>query len=458
MAAQTPAAASPASSSAAGAALPGLTPARRVAVAASGGRDSTALLHCTLRAAAALGIEVVALHVHHGLHGGADDWLAQVRRQSRRWGAAFACRHLQGQPGGGESVEAWARRERYRALAEMAQAAGCDLVLLAHHRRDQAETFLLQALRGGGAAGLSAMPASALRQGLVWARPWLDRPRESVEAYVHRHRLRHIDDSSNADLRYARNRLRLQVWPSLTQAFDDAEQALAVAARQAQQALALAGEVAALDLPPLLSDGALALAPWLQLPPARRRNALRAWLAKALAAPVPLSLLKRLCEELPGRNSGAWPAPGAELRLYRGLLAPSAKTCLTPAPGPSVALDLSQPGSVCVPAWRGRFEVRATDVGGVAPALLHQLAAGPRRGGEQFRLAPRGCARSLKKQYQAAAVPPWARQGPLLFLPEGRLLYAPGLGVDASLRAPAGLPQLALQWCPDLPGPRQPES
>ncbi len=434
-----------------------MKPLRRVAVAASGGRDSTALLHCTLRAAAPLGIEVVALHVHHGLHAEADDWLAQVRRQSRRWGAAFACRRLNAAPGAGESIEAWARRERYQALAEMAQAAGCGLVLLAHHRRDQAETFLLQALRGGGAAGLSAMPASVPRQGLVWARPWLDHPREAVEAYLHRHRLRHVDDSSNADPRYARNRLRLQVWPSLTRAFDDAEHALAAAARQAQQARALASEVAALDLPPLLSDGALALAPWLLLPPARRRNALHAWLTTALAAPVPLSLLNRLGDELPGRGHGAWPAPGAELRLYRGLLAPHPVAGATLQHGPAVALDLSQPGDVPVPAWRGCFDVRATDVGGVAPALLQQLTAGPRCGGEQFCLAPRGSVRSLKKQYQAAAVPVWARQGPLLFLPDGRLLFAPGLGVDASLRAPAGQPQLALHWCPDLPGPCQAE-
>ena len=124
--------------------------ARRVAVAASGGRDSTALLHATLRAAQPSGIEVLALHVHHGLHADADAWQAHVHAQARRWGAGFDTRRLAGQPGPGDSVEAWARRGRYQALAEMARAAGCDLVLLAQHQRDQAETFLLQAMRGGG--------------------------------------------------------------------------------------------------------------------------------------------------------------------------------------------------------------------------------------------------------------------------------------------------------------------
>ena len=131
----------------------------RVAVAASGGRDSTALLHCTLRQAREVGglalpgqmqLQVLALHVHHGLMPQADDWLLQVKRQAHRWGATFASRRLTAKPARGQSVEAWARIERYRALAEMAADAQCDLVLLAHHRRDQAETFLLQAKKVDG--------------------------------------------------------------------------------------------------------------------------------------------------------------------------------------------------------------------------------------------------------------------------------------------------------------------
>ena len=85
-----------------------------MAVATSGGRDSTALLHCTLRQARALDIEVIALHVHHGLMPQADAWLQQVRAQSRRWGAAFDARRLDGAPTPGQSVEAW---EPFRSVA-----------------------------------------------------------------------------------------------------------------------------------------------------------------------------------------------------------------------------------------------------------------------------------------------------------------------------------------------------
>ncbi len=297
-----------------------MAPLRRVAVATSAGRDSTALLHCTLRAAAPLGIEVLALHVHHGLMPQADTWLKQVREQARRWGAVFDCRRLEGRPGPGDSVEAWARAGRYAALAEMAANAGCSMVLLAHHRRDQAETWLLQALRGAGPAGLSAMPMQARRGGIEWARPWLAEPREAIEAYVQRHRLRHADDASNADAQWARARLRQTVWPALAAAFPRAEQTLAAAAALAQQAARLADEVAALDLPAVTDGAALRIEAWRQLPPARRRNALRAWLAQVCGVLPPETLLRRLEAEWPGPSARRWHAPGGELRQHRGRL------------------------------------------------------------------------------------------------------------------------------------------
>ncbi|HEU6454362.1 MAG TPA: ATP-binding protein, partial [Roseateles sp.] len=113
-----------------------------VAVAFSGGLDSTALLHATTRAAT--GQAVIALHVHHGLLPQSDGWAAHCERTAGEFGAAFACVRLSGAPARGDSVEAWARVGRHRALHDMAVAAGADLLLLAHHRRDQAETFVLQ--------------------------------------------------------------------------------------------------------------------------------------------------------------------------------------------------------------------------------------------------------------------------------------------------------------------------
>jgi tRNA(Ile)-lysidine synthase len=422
----------------------------RVAVATSGGRDSSALLHCTLRQAREVGVQVWALHVHHGLMADADAWARQVRGQASRWGAEFASTQLSESPAAGDSIEAWAREQRYAALAQMAHHLGITLVLLAHHRQDQAETWLLQALRGAGVAGLSAMPRSAEQQGITWARPWLDLPRASVEAYVRRHRLAHAQDSSNSDSRFARSRLRQRVWPTLLRAFPDAELALNHAAQQAQEAAALAAEVAAADLDLCSDGGNLLIKPWLLLSPARRSNALRAWLRAALGASAPRSLVQRLLNELPGVDQGRWPAPDATLALHRGRL------CMVPPqqadpPGETqeLTLDLSNPGRVDLAPWGGHWCIERCRSGGVATDQLRQVRAHGRRGGERFRVAPTAAARSLKKQFQAGGVPAWARGGPLLFSVDGRLIYVPGLGVDAAFHAAPGVDQRSLRWQPD---------
>jgi tRNA(Ile)-lysidine synthase len=428
-------------------------PSRCVAVAVSGGRDSIALLHATLRAAAPAGLRVAALHVHHGLQPQADDWLAGLQSRCARWareGAAlsFLWRRLLGAPASGESVEAWARRGRYAALGEMAREAGASLVLLAHHRRDQAETFVLQALRGGGAAGLAAMPRSATRNGLTWARPWLDMPRETVEAYVRRHRLRHVDDASNDDPRFARNRLRLQVWPGLLEAFPDAEGRLAGAARRAQQEAACLEELAQLDLGAVEEGGELVVDRWLVLSEARRANALRTWLRSRLGRGASDALVERLLAELPrGRKPARWEVDGAELRRYRGRLA-HASAAGVPGAAQVQVLSIEGPGLIPLPAWGGSLQVELVPTGGIA---LHRLAHArlqPREGGEQFQRTPKGTARSLKKQYQAAGLAAWERGGPLLYCGE-QLVFVTGLGVDARALAPAGVPQVNLRWLPD---------
>jgi tRNA(Ile)-lysidine synthase len=276
-----------------------------------------------LRAAAPLGVAVFALHVHHGLSIHADAWLRHCEATCRRWshrGAAlaFAACRVEGAPRAGDSVEAWARNARYAALRGLALERGVDLVLLAHHRRDQAETFLLQALRGGGVAGLAAMPRIARSDGVTWARPWLATPREAIEAYARRHRLRWIDDDSNDDARFARNRLRLHVWPVLVEAFGDAEAALAAAADRSAEAALLLADVGAADAASISGDDGLDLARWRALSPPRRRQALVEWLRGELATAPPASLVARLLDETTNDGHRRWPAAAGELRSYRG--------------------------------------------------------------------------------------------------------------------------------------------
>lgn len=425
----------------------------RIGVAASGGRDSTALLHCVWRAAAALGVDVLALHVHHGLVAEADDWVAHLREQTRRWSRRGApirleVTHLDNKPTRGDSVEAWARRERYAALTRMARSQGCDAVLLAHHRRDQAETVLLQALRGAGASGLAAMPRSVLREGLHWYRPWLDMPSSAIDAYVARWRLSHIEDHSNGDDRFARNRLRRMVWPALLEAFPQAELSLtqvAIRAHESRDALlALAG----IDAGDAVEDGALQLAAWRALPWARRANLLRHWLLAVDLGPVPETLVQRLMQELPAARQGSWPWHTRRLRLHRGHLSIEADTAAPPSHAAATApRDLSRPGSYRFDDWAGVLCVAPAD-DGLRADDLRAAVLRLRQGGERFRLQARGADRSLKKQFQAQDVPAWQRSGPLVYS-GGRLLFVPGLGLDARVRRSGERGLLQLRWEPD---------
>ena len=423
----------------------------RIAVAVSGGRDSIALLHCTARLARGAGLAVVALHVHHGLMPQADAWQHQLQRQCRRWArrglpVTLAVARLQNKPPAGASIEAWARGERYRALAALAGASGCRQVLLAHHRRDQAETFLLQALRGGAPRGLASMPARAKRGQIEWLRPWLSQPREAIEAYVARHRLRWVDDDSNVEPRFDRNRLRAEIWPALQRAFPEAETTLAAAGARAQETVACLSDLAALDLGDDLSAG-LELARWRPLSAPRRANALRHVLERLLGQGAPQTLVERLLRELPGKTSGRWLAPGGELRLYDGWLrfAPHTAAAVAAPPVP-VRLDLSRPGRYDLPGGQGVICVSRARQGGIAPFRLRAVEARPRTGGERFAFGPDSLPRNLKKQFQASRVPEWERAGPLLYEAGGDLLFVPGLGVDGRRRAQPGAPQLTLRW------------
>jgi tRNA(Ile)-lysidine synthase len=439
----------------------------RIAVAYSGGQDSTALLHATLAEATPLGVDVVALHVHHGLSPNADAWLAHCEDQCRRWarrhpGLSFVAHRLTTRPTRGESVEAWARQARYRALRQMAVANDATRILLAHHRRDQAETLLLQALRGAGVAGLSGMPRSVTRDSIEWLRPWLDQPREAIDAYVRRHRINHIADESNDDPRFARSRLRRDVWPALVGAFAQAEAALSATADWAQEATAALDELARMDLDRIEvtkagESSSFSLRTWLALTQARRSNALRAWLKVHMGTPAGASLVWRLMRELPVARSGRWPVGNGELRLHRGVLkfaatVPSASAGVpcenTPSEPCERTLSVRRAGLHALPGWGGRLQVTRVRADGIPLAWMAHVDLRPREGAEQFQAGIGRPPRSLKKQFQSAGVPAWERNGPLVYS-GGKLVFVPGLGLDARVIGLPGQALVTLRWLPD---------
>jgi tRNA(Ile)-lysidine synthase len=244
-----------------------------VAVAYSAGADSTALLHAALERWPG---SVVALHVHHGLQAAADGFEAMARSTCERLGVPLRCARVNARAAAGQSPEDAARQHRYAALADLARAAGVKTVLLAQHADDQAETALLALSRGAGLPGLAAMSERFERHGMAFGRPLLEAPSASLRDWLQGSGHAFVDDPSNTDLRFTRNRIRAQLMPAWEACFPGFRPMLARSARHAAQAQALLDELARIDL------AATGMPPAIEalqaLSPERQGNALRHWL------------------------------------------------------------------------------------------------------------------------------------------------------------------------------------
>ncbi|CAB3783569.1 tRNA lysidine(34) synthetase TilS [Pararobbsia alpina] len=307
-----------------------------VAVAFSGGLDSAVLLDAVC---AVLGpSNCIALHIHHGLSVHADAWLAHARHVAEVTGAGFVARRVDLGNCAGQGVEAAARGARYAALFELCDTVGATTLMLGHHADDQAETFLLQALRGAGLRGLSAMPAETRDRhaGLRLLRPLLALPRSVLLAYAQRRGLQWIDDESNDDPRFARNALRHRVLASLDEHFPAYREGLARSARHAAEAQGLLDEVAALDLQTLVVPVAeanpskglhalslIALRALDSKSPPRAVNLLRYWLREEGLHAMSTARLENLIDKLrtlADDRSLNFMHAAHVLRHYRGVL------------------------------------------------------------------------------------------------------------------------------------------
>jgi tRNA(Ile)-lysidine synthase len=218
------------------------------AVALSGGADSTALLlACAIR----WPDRVHAVHVHHGLQAAADGFEAHCVALCQRLNVPLAVQRVNAAHAAGDSPEDAARQARYRALAEALQhnwGGHIQHMALAQHADDQAETLLLALSRGAGLPGLACMPAVAKRHGVTYHRPWLDVPglalREALKAAAETW----VEDPTNTDTRYTRNRIRAELLPVIAQAFPSFRQTFARSASHAAQAQTLLQEIAEQDL------------------------------------------------------------------------------------------------------------------------------------------------------------------------------------------------------------------
>lgn len=264
-----------------------------LAVAFSGGADSTALLHA---AAQLWPGRVSAIHVHHGLQEAADAFASHCQERCTALGVVLEQVRVHARHEPGESPEDAARRARYLALAGAAKEEGAACVLLAQHADDQAETLLLALSRGAGLPGLAAMPARFERHGMVFLRPLLDLPGPALREWLQGAGIGFVEDPTNADLAFTRNRIRRELLPAVERAFPPFRATFARSARHAAQAQELLAELAAQDLAAM---GGEPLIRGLQpLTRARQANVLRHWLRAAHGAAASAAQLDELLDQV----------------------------------------------------------------------------------------------------------------------------------------------------------------
>jgi len=390
-------------------------PASRWLVAFSGGMDSTVLLHALAANRETEQTEIIAIHVDHGLHPDSRNWEIHCQEFARNLGVKYISRQVTIDDDLRSGPEAAARQARYAVLQTLVEDGDC--LLSAHHEEDQAETLLLNLLRGSGVAGLAGIGAvQAFSRGRL-LRPLLGVSGEALDDYAKRHELRWIEDPSNADTRFDRNFLRQEIVPRLAARWPAVSARLKQSADLASEASALLNDLADIDLAAANGPQRLDLEALRLFSPARQRNLLRQAISLCGLPPPPATRLYQAVHELIPAREDAQPMvtwPGAELRRYRNhLYVMPAMTSLPDEPAqvlrPEESLDLG-PGM-------GRLALNADVDKGISPQLADAgLQVRYRHGGEEIRPAGHDCTHKLKKLLQQEGIVPWMRERlPLLY-------------------------------------------
>jgi tRNA(Ile)-lysidine synthase len=415
----------------------------RYVIALSGGLDSTVLAHALARTRRQHGRRLLAVHVDHRLHAESAAWARHCRELADSLAIDFMIEIANVDATGGRGLEAAARDARYSILAR--HVGHNDWLLSAHHRDDQAETLLLNLLRGSGPAGMAGI-GSLNRLGAGWlARPMIDVSRVDLALYAESENLAWVEDPSNEDQRFDRNFLRHTVLPLLESRWPDAAARLARSAALAGEASALLEELACMDLERLGSRPARVEIGGLQsLPGPRQRNLLRFALRQA-GLPLPgAARLDTIVEQLVTAREDAQPLvawPGAEARRYRGVLylLPDA---LSAPPGGELPLRGDEPLSLG-PGMGTLALAKGAAVGLSPETVATGLTVRYREGGESIRAHGFGTTKKLKKLLQEHGIVPWMRDSiPLVFAGD-ELVAVADLWLAEEVAVPGGA---AILW------------
>ena len=406
----------------------------RVCVGLSGGRDSVVLLHLVCHARQQLELDVSAIHVNHQISPNATHWADFCSALCAELSVPLRVERVNVARDTGKGLEAGARDARYGAYENV----NAEVILLAHHRNDQVETVLLQALRGAGLAGIRGMPvAKSFGEGKQIIRPLLDVTPEILTDYATANNLKWIQDESNDDIRYTRNFLRHQIIPRLAERIPQSIGSLVRLSQHAAEAQILLNDLAAIDRAAVFVGERLKVSKLIALPVSRAKNLLRFVFA---AASIPLPNAAQLAEmihQLTVRQADdqteiTW--AGWQLRCFQDeiYLTPSASDKMV-----NGSIEWRYETALTLPDSRGVLRVEKTMGAGIGENCLtgRKLTVRSRFGGETLRLSPLRPRRSLKNLLQEAKIPPWRRAAmPLLFC-DDVLIWVPGIAIEIAFVA-----------------------
>jgi tRNA(Ile)-lysidine synthase len=416
-------------------------PTSRWVVAFSGGIDSTVLLHALVSSRTA--IPIIAVHIDHGMNADSAAWAAHCEAVAGSLGVIFESYNVTVPENSENGPEAAARQARYAALLKMLRDGDC--LLSGHHENDQAETLLLNLMRGSGPAGLAGMGAKqSFGRGLL-LRPLLGVPESDIRDYAESREVSWIDDPSNVDTRFDRNFLRREIMPKLASRWPAVSNRLRRSAELVGEASELLNDLADIDLEACGGRNCLDIDVLINLSQPRQRNLLRRAVRLCGLPPPPATRLYQAINELIPARTDAQPLvswPGGEMRRYRDhLYIMPALADKTEPPSGRLRVDGAP---LALGQGLGSLALSESEVGGIDRALVEKgLEVRFRSGGEEIRITAQGSTRKLKKLLQETGVVPWMRgRVPLLFA--GSTLVAVGdLWVSSDYLSADGL---AVTW------------
>ena len=418
------------------------SPVSKLLLALSGGLDSSVLLHLLVSLKPILRFELHALHVHHGLSPNADAWAALCMEQCQSLDVPIRVVQVNVDQSSKLGIEAEARQMRYQALFDERLSIQADFIVTAHHQDDQAETFILQLMRGAGVKGLSSMAEVDRIRSLI--RPLLRVSRQALYDYAIQNELQWCDDESNDNTQYERNFVRHDVMPILQARYPSVKSVLSRTASHLAEANALLNTLAEIDAQTLVVNDSVCLQGLSQLSNSRAKNLLRWWFAQHyLSMPTSDHLAEMLQQLLNAK-------PDAELsiKIQHYTLRRYQQRAYLSIEQINEPFDLVWNGEneLMVPNG-GKLIFRQVEGAGLALKFgMTRLRITNRSGGERFKPDVLRPTRTLKHLLQAANIAPWQRDHLPLIYWQDTLACVPGVGVAHELRASKNELGLDITW------------